>query len=77
MKYAETALPYILLLTILWQITELIIKKDKVFYRISEIAMFLFVISHKLLTINLRWIILAVFILFLFFSIKYRDAINP
>jgi len=77
MKYAETALPYILLLTILRQITELIIKKDKVFYRISEIAMFLFVISHKLLTINLRWIILAVFILFLFFSIKYRDAINP
>jgi len=77
MKYAETALPYILLLTILWQITELIIKKDKVFYRISEIAMFLFIISHKLLTINLRWIILAVFILFLFFSIKYRDAVNP
>jgi len=77
MKYAETALPYILLLTILRQISELIIKKDKVFYRISGIAMFLFVISHKLLTINLRWIILAVFILFLFFSIKYRDAVNP
>jgi hypothetical protein len=77
MEYAEAALPYILILTVLHCTTELILRKDKIYFRISEISMFLFVLNHKILAINLRGFILAAFLLFLAFSIKYREALNP
>ncbi|MGE5848051.1 MAG: hypothetical protein ACM34O_15110, partial [Ignavibacteria bacterium] len=64
MEYTEAALPYILILTALRCITELILKKDKIYIRISEISMFLFVLRHKILSINLRDFILASFLLY-------------
>jgi hypothetical protein len=77
MEYAEAALPYILILTALRCITELILRKDKIYFRISEILMFVFVLSHKILAINLRGFILAAFLLYLALSIKYREVLNP
>jgi hypothetical protein len=77
MKYAEAALPYFLILTVLHCITELILRKDKLNFRISEISMFLFVLSHKILAINLQGFILAAFLLYLALSIKCRESLNP
>jgi hypothetical protein len=77
MEYAEAALPYILILTVLHCSTELILRKDKIYFRISEISMFLFVLNHKILAINLRGFILTAFLLYLGLSFKYREVLNP